>query len=483
MKKLLLVLTFCLPFAKAIINAQDAPLTLEVVIALAHQNAIQAVVAKNQVENIQWQYQLFLTDLKPKLTFSASPLPLFNRAIDVITLPDGRDAFVQRSLMRNALSIELQQYVSWTGGTIYANSSLQRIDIFGNASQQSYFSAPISFGFIQPLFRFDPLAWNKKQFPLILQESKRKYAEELESVTLETVKSFFSVYVAQLNLEAAIQNQAITDTLYQIATRRFDVGTFPKTDLLQLELKSQNMRVAATEARINLRAALQTLSNLTGQAQIGKLLAPLEIPNLDINTEKALELVAQSRSYPISRERALMQGEQETDRAKKSNGLNLSVSGSFGLSQTGTKLQEAYSGLLNQEEINLSVQIPIADWGKAKANKALAASNYELIKTQQEQIRTQAEREVVVQVEQLPLLQEKADLAKRALEIATIRSEITRQRYAIGTETIVELNLALESAENARLQYISAIQAFWIGYYTIRQLTLYDFERNTSLRN
>ncbi|NJL76642.1 MAG: hypothetical protein HC892_18115 [Saprospiraceae bacterium] len=131
-----------------------------------------------------------MADLKPKLTFSASPLPFFNRAIDVITLPDGRDAFVQRSLMRNALSVELQQYVSWTGGTIYANSALQRIDIFGNIKQRSYFSAPISFGFIQPIFRFDPIAWNKKLFPIILDESQRIYKEEMEVLTLETVKAF-----------------------------------------------------------------------------------------------------------------------------------------------------------------------------------------------------------------------------------------------------------------------------------------------------
>ncbi len=465
-----------------LLEAQVLQLTLKDAISLAKENAIQAAVAKNQIESVQWQYQLFLTDLKPKLTFSASPLPFFDRSIDVITLPDGRDAFVQRSLMRNALNIELQQYVNWTGGTVYANSGLQRIDIFGSSKQSSYFSVPISFGFVQPLFRFDPIAWNKKRFPLILQESERKYAEELEVVTLETVKAFFEVYVAQLNVEAAIQNQAITDTLYQIATRRFDVGTFPKTDLLQLELKSQNTRVAATEARINLRAALQMLSNLTGQSQIGKLSAPLEIPDLDINVEKALELATQNRSYTIFSERALVEAEQENDRAKKSNGLSVALTGSFGLSQTGSNLEEAYSNFLDQEQINLSLQVPIADWGKAKANKALAAANYELVKTQQVQIRIQAEREIIVQVEQLALLKEKVNLAKRALEIANMRSEITRQRYAIGTETIVELNLALESAESARLQYITAIQAFWIGYYTLRNLTLYDFETNQSLR-
>ncbi|NJL76643.1 MAG: TolC family protein [Saprospiraceae bacterium] len=248
-------------------------------------------------------------------------------------------------------------------------------------------------------------------------------------------------------MEASINNQSIADTLYQIATRRFDVGTFPKTDVLQLELKAQNARVSAAEARINLRSALQTLSNLTGLQTIGDLVAPLEIPAIEISIEEALAQALKNRSYSVSNDRALVDAAQEMDRAKKSNGLNVVLQGSFGLSQTGSQLGDAYKGLLDQEELNLSLQVPIADWGKAKANKALAASNYELVKTQNEQVRIQAEREIIVSAEQLGLLKEKVALAKRSLEIANIRSEITQQRYAIGTETIVELNLALESAE------------------------------------
>jgi outer membrane protein TolC len=234
--------------------------------------------------------------------------------------------------------------------------------------------------------------------------------------------------------------------------------------------------VSAAEARINLRSALQTLSNLTGLPTIGNLIAPLEIPNFEVSIEEALAQALKNRSYSVSNDRALVDAAKEIDRAKKSNGLNVVLQGSFGLSQTGSQLGDAYKDLLDQEELNLSLQIPIADWGKAKANKALAASNYELVKTQNEQVRIQAEREIIVSAEQLGLLKEKVALAKRSLEIANIRSEITQQRYAIGTETIVELNLALESAENARLQFINSIQAFWIGYYTLRRLTLSDFE-------
>lgn len=287
--------------------------------------------------------------------------------------------------------------------------------------------------------------------------------------------------MAQVNLEAAQRNKIIADTLYQIAKRRFEVGTLPKTDVLQLELESKNAEVDAAEANIRLRATIQALSNLTGLEKIGILVAPLDVPNLDVNVADALKYAAQNRSYPITSHRTLLEATSEIDKAKKSNGVNISASGAFGLSQTGATLGEAYNGLLDQEELTLGITIPIADWGKAKANRALAQSNYDLAKTSNEQIHMEATREIIVNVEQLPLLREKMLLAKRSTEIANTRSEITRQRYAIGTETVVELNLSLESAENSRLRYFNAIRDFWIGYYTIRQLTLFDFERGVIL--
>lgn len=467
--------------AMSLAHTQEVTLTLEEAIALAQVNSLPAVTSKYKIENAYWNYQLFLTELKPNLSFSAAPLPFFNRSINIVTQPDGRDIFVQRSLMRNAMEIQLQQYVPWTGGTFYASTSLQRIDIFGTDRSSSYFSVPIRFGFVQPFFRFDPIFWNKQIQPIRLKEEQHLYAEALERITFETVQVFFEAYLAQVNLEAAQRNKIIADTLYQIAKRRFEVGTLPKTDVLQLELESKNAEVDAAEANIRLRATIQALSNLTGLEKIGILVAPLDVPNLDVNVADALKYAAQNRSYPITSHRTLLEATSEIDKAKKSNGVNISASGAFGLSQTGATLGEAYNGLLDQEELTLGITIPIADWGKAKANRALAQSNYDLAKTSNEQIHMEATREIIVNVEQLPLLREKMLLAKRSTEIANTRSEITRQRYAIGTETVVELNLSLESAENSRLRYFNAIRDFWIGYYTIRQLTLFDFERGVIL--
>ena len=65
--------------------------------------------------------------------------------------------------------------------------------------------------------------------------------------------------------------------------------------------------------------------------------------------------------------------------------------------------------------------------------------------------------------------------ALRAQDIAEERYDITKRRYETGAVTVTDLNTAQQESENARTQYISQLQTFWMGYYNIRKSTLYDW--------
>ena len=47
--------------------------------------------------------------------------------------------------------------------------------------------------------------------------------------------------------------------------------------------------------------------------------------------------------------------------------------------------------------------------------------------------------------------------------------------------TILDLNASISEKDSARRNYISALYNYWSLYYTLRSMTLYDFERNTML--
>ena len=71
--------------------------------------------------------------------------------------------------------------------------------------------------------------------------------------------------------------------------------------------------------------------------------------------------------------------------------------------------------------------------------------------------------------------------SQKADEIADKRYEIAKNRYLIGKISITDLNLALRDKDDAKEAYINSLRSFWSSYYSIRFLTLYDFENNVTL--
>ncbi len=461
-------------------------LTLPEIVMLAQSDAPDVLIAETRLTNRYWFYQTFLADLKPQISFVSNNLPSLNRSIDPITLPNGSLAFVNRSLMRNGMGIQLSQNIASTGGTVFTSTNLERIDIFdtdGVAGSTSYLSTPISIGFIQPIFGFNRFKWDQKIEPLRYEESKRGYSEDLEDVAYDAASLFFEILNAQLNVEAAERDKAAADTLYNISKGRFDVGKIAETDLLQIELNARNAEASLAAATLNSQSATERMRDFLGIQNAIKfeLTAPFDIPNIDINADQALQYALSNRSAILAFQRRLVEADQEIARAKGDTGLDINVIGSFGLSQTGKNLGDAYQSPLDQERLTVTLEVPIADWGKTKARRETAASNKKLIEQQVSQDRIAFEREILLKVQQFELVRRQVLLAERTYEVAQKRNNITRKRYLIGMIGITELNLALNEQENARQKYVGALQAFWLAYYDLRRLTLYDFVNDEPL--
>jgi outer membrane protein TolC len=67
-------------------------------------------------------------------------------------------------------------------------------------------------------------------------------------------------------------------------------------------------------------------------------------------------------------------------------------------------------------------------------------------------------------------------------DIATRRYDITKKRFILGKITITDLNLALQEKDRSVLQYLNSLEKFWVDYYTLRRLTLYDFIENEKIQ-
>ena len=119
--------------------------------------------------------------------------------------------------------------------------------------------------------------------------------------------------------------------------------------------------------------------------------------------------------------------------------------------------------------------MPIADWGKTRAEREIARSNLELTQRSIEHDNVNFERQVVLRVQQMELKRLQLELAQRAFEVAEERLSIAKKRYQIGKIGVTDLNIALNENDAARRSYFQTLWSLWTAHYEIRNLTLYDF--------
>ena len=168
-------------------------LSLADVIGMAQQKSPAYARARNTCENNYWRYRNYRASMLPALNLNGT-LPNLNRSIERITLPDGSDAFVDRSLATSSAVLSIDQNLPLTGGRFSVLSGLQRIDLFGATNSTSFLSTPISISYFQNNVFYNDFRWQRRIEPLVFEEARRAYAEQMEDIALQATNLFLSCW-------------------------------------------------------------------------------------------------------------------------------------------------------------------------------------------------------------------------------------------------------------------------------------------------
>ncbi len=460
--------------------------SLDDIIALAQKQAPSVQLAKTKLSNNYWRYQSTLANYKPQMVLDGQ-IPNLQRSSFQTTLPTGQQSFIRQASLGSSLGLQLRQDLALTGGSVFAGtglSYLRNFELSGVAASNQFFSDIIYVGLEQPIFGFNQLKYEKELAPVQYSEATREYAEEMESIAMQGAALFFDIFSAQLNLEATQKNKINADSLFEISKGRFSVGRIAETDLLQIELSAMNANANLASALLNKQTSSEALRNFLGIKDVVAfdLTPPTKLPDYQLDKERAVQLSENNRSQSFEFQRRLLQADAQMARAKAETGIQANLFARFGLSRNAAStVTQAYKSPTDDEQINLGIQIPIADWGKSKARLQIAESDRNLEQLNIEQERINIEQEVRLKVQQFDLVRQQVALALRAYEVSQKREDITRKRYLIGKVDVTELNLALRAMDEGRRSYIAALQNFWLAHYEMRGLTLFDFVNERSL--
>jgi len=457
-------------------------LTLNEVIEVAHEQSLMALMSRHQFRSSYWEYRSHQANYKPGLTLEAT-IPSLTNATESVIQPDGTEEFVPRSVVKTSLDLQLSQNIALTGGRVFASSVIQRTDNVGQEPPTNYLAYPVTIGIMQPINGYNEFKWDRKIEPLKYEQAKLQYLNTMEVVSQQSVRYFFDLALAQINLEIAEKNMANADTLYQIATGRYQLGTIAENELLQMEYSRLNSEAAMNESSIDLelrKSRLRSFLGFNDRVSL-KLILPSEVPAIEMDYARTLSEAKDNNPQIISMERQLLEAEQAVAEARSRKGIRGDLFAQFGLSGVDEELSNAYTDLTRQQRIEVGVIVPILDWGMGKGQYKMAQSAEEVVKMDVSQGIIDFDENIFLQVMQFNLQDDQVRIASKADTIADLRYEVTKQRFLIGKIDVLDLNVAEEDKDVARRSYVEAMRNYWNYFYNLRGLTLYDWQKDVKL--
>ncbi len=463
-------------------NAQQG-VTLQQAVTRAQAESFAARMVSSAREGARQRDRAFTSSFLPQFSLNGD-LPVYNRSIISVIQPDGSTQFRAQQQNQAGLNLRMGQRIPWTGGDLFVQSSIARLDITGQQTTRSWNSTPFLVGLTQPLFRPNTQGWDLREQGLQYEAAERGYVEAREDVAVATASAYFDHYAARTTLQNAINNAAVNDTLFTLNQGRFEVGKIGENDLLQSELALLRSRNALSLARLEFDrtlAALRLQLNLPPDAPL-TIEVTGEVPDVGVDTTVAVAQALRNRAQMSTMELSEVQARRRVAEARLNGGPGAFLQASVGYNQSSPELDLAYRDLRNAQRLSLSMSTPLLNWGRRSAEIQAAKAEEGRVDANRRLVREQLVQEAHFAALQLVQARSQLQLSAKADTVAAKRFDVAKNRYVIGRIGMDNLYLAQQEKDQALQSYVQSLRGYWNAYYRLRRVTLYDFERGSQIR-
>lgn len=430
-----------------------------------------------------WEYRSFRANRLPSLNLNLTPARYYRDITSRYDYENNIDVYRAQQSYYASAGLDIRQNLDWLGGTLFIESDLSFMRNFGASTFSQYSSVPVKIGYRQDLLGYNAFKWEKRIEPLKYEKVKKELIYNMETVSESAVSYFFDLALAQTEYRLARENLVSADTLYTLGERRFRIAAISQAELLTLKLDLVNARNSLENSRIALKRANASLAAFLGMDRDTRL--EVELPSLTalrrVDATEALMHARDNSPSILEQRQAVLEARQTVDKTRKENRFSASLNASVGFNQVGDNLRGAYRDLMRQDLVSLSVSIPLVDWGVRKGKLNMALSNLDVAEIAERQQLQTLDEEVTVTVDDYNIQLDLIKSAEEAMDLAERAYAQTQQRFMIGKTDLSSMTLASSRRQEASKNYISALKNYWLNYYKLRRLTLFDFETGLAL--
>ncbi len=463
---------------------QKVVLDLERAVRLATDSSLTAQKYQSVYDISRYQYLSWIATRKPQIALESTPFMHERYMTQRYLSFEDIDAYRMQQNLYSQAGITITQAMEPWGGEFYGSTQFGFLHTFGENSQNQFMTVPFAVGYRQNMLLYNPWKWAKKIEPLKLSRAEQELSYGIETASEQAVEKFFNLAMAQEGLRMSEKLLASCDTIYALAERRFKIASISKAELSILQLDKTNARIALANARIAHTRAMQELATYLGMDR--HTIIELDIPDLmqglRINTEEAIQYARENNPQYMESRQATEEARRDAAKARVEKSLNLSLDVSVGLNQVANRFVDAFKRPLLQDMALVTLSVPIVDWGKRKNAYLSAMSRVEAAERAEQESARDTELDVMMTVNDFNEQQAIVEASQEALEIAEEAYNQSLLRFVKAQSTTTDLSLAQTNWLNAQQNKIASLQNYWIIYYRLRRLTLYDYENKQVIR-
>lgn len=341
------------------------------------------------------------------------------------------------------------------------------------------FSNNLSLNLDQPLFTYNRTKLELKQLQLALENAQLNYAIQRLSLEKNVTQAFYYVYQQQQSLDIASQAYQNMQKSFEVSKNKVDAGISAREEMFQAELNLATTKSDFQNKQVELENAKDEFKLLIGMNLYDDLIV---LPNIEVDTvqvdiafaiDQGLANRMELRQSAISVETAQF----DLIQTKALNEFKGSLGVSVGLFGDNENFGDIYSNPTDNEEISVSLTIPLWDWGENKHRVKASKASIESQKIGLEEEQNNIIIDVRKICRNLQNLRNQIGIARQNVTNAQLTYDLNLEKYKNGDLTGMDLNIYQNQLSEKQLSYTNSLISYKLELLNLKIQTLYDFEK------
>ncbi len=456
-------------------------LTLEQALEIAEMNSPDIRHSRLNLQRYEETLNAQYASYKSKLALSVTPLYYSH----------GREFYEFYSTwnttetFRSSGTFSISQPIKLTDGVLTVIDRFSYQNSYSEFSDETNraFSNNLYIQFDQPLFTYNRSKMQLDELELDYENAALSYSIQKLAIEKNVTQSFYNVFDYQMSLQIAEEEYKNQQTSYEIIKNKVEGGLSAMEELYQAELNLMTSKSNLQNQQVALENAKDAFKQLIGVSLYDEIavLADVSIPEVTVEMEKAIDHALQNRMELRQREISIENSQFEMIRTAAMNEFKGNVSVAVGLFGDDEKIQNIYSSPTDNQQVSVSFEIPIWDWGEKKARLKAA----EAAMQSQELYLEDENNNIIINIRtiyrNLQNLLTQIEIADQNQKNAELTYEINLERYRNGDLTSMDLSLFQNQLSEKKMAYSRALINYKIELLNLKIQSLYDFVENKSI--